>query len=45
MRVFRASSCHLATDGLASKARLASIYQVEKFSDHAPLTINYDFKL
>jgi len=36
---------HLATDGLASTARTASIYKAEKFSDHAPLTIGYDFKL
>jgi len=34
---------HLATDGLASLARTASIYKAEKFSDHAPLTIGYDF--
>jgi|GEM_PF-2026657 len=45
MRGFCASSCDLATDGLASKARIASIYKVGKFTDHAPLTINYDFKL
>ena len=36
---------HLATTGLASLARTASIYKDEKFSDHAPLTIGYDFKL
>ena len=36
---------HLATNGLASMARTASIYKSEKFSDHAPLTIGYDFKL
>ena len=36
---------HLATNGLASMARTASIYKNEKFSDHAPLTIRYDFKL
>jgi exodeoxyribonuclease-3 len=36
---------HLATNGLASRARTASIYKAEKFSDHAPLTIGYDFKL
>jgi len=36
---------HLATAGLASTARTASIYKAEKFSDHAPLTIGYDFKL
>ena len=36
---------HLATSGLASLARTASIYKDEKFSDHAPLTIGYDFTL
>ncbi len=36
---------HLATDSLASLARTASIYKGEKFSDHAPLTIAYDFSL
>jgi exodeoxyribonuclease-3 len=36
---------HLATPGLAAKARVASIYKDRKFSDHAPLTIDYDFKL
>jgi len=35
----------LATAGLASTALTASIYKAEKFSDHAPLTIRYDFKL
>ncbi|MEO8855374.1 MAG: exodeoxyribonuclease III [Burkholderiaceae bacterium] len=36
---------HLATDAVASKARTASIYKAEKFSDHAPLTVDYDFTL
>jgi exodeoxyribonuclease-3 len=35
----------LATPGLAAKARSASIYKDERFSDHAPLTIDYDFSL
>lgn len=35
----------LATSGLAATARTASIYKAEKFSDHAPLTIGYDFNL
>jgi len=35
----------LATVGLASLAKTASIYKTEKFSDHAPLTIAYDFTL
>jgi exodeoxyribonuclease-3 len=36
---------HLATPGLAALAKTASVYKDEKFSDHAPLTIGYDFKL
>jgi exodeoxyribonuclease-3 len=34
---------HLATPGLASGAKSAAIYKGEKFSDHAPLTIEYDW--
>jgi exodeoxyribonuclease-3 len=34
---------HLATPALAELARSESIYKGEKFSDHAPLTIEYDF--
>ena len=36
---------HLATPGLAALAKQESIYTEKKFSDHAPLTIDYDFKL
>ncbi|MBU6260036.1 MAG: exodeoxyribonuclease III [Burkholderiales bacterium] len=36
---------HLATPGLAAKARQAQIYTAQRFSDHAPLTIDYDFTL
>jgi exodeoxyribonuclease-3 len=36
---------HLATPGIAAKARHASIYLAQRFSDHAPLVIDYDFKL
>ena len=36
---------HLATQGLASGAQSAAIYKTEKFSDHAPITIGYDFSL
>ena len=35
----------LATPGIASFARLESIYKAEKFSDHAPLTIEYEFSV
>ena len=33
---------HFATPGIASKATRASIYTAKRFSDHAPLTIDYD---
>lgn len=36
---------HVATPGVAAKARAASIYKEERFSDHAPLTIDYDVAL
>jgi exodeoxyribonuclease III len=36
---------HLATPKLAAKARAASIHKASRFSDHAPLTIDYDFSL
>jgi exodeoxyribonuclease-3 len=36
---------HLATPALADKARNESIYKAEKFSDHAPFTVEYDFSL
>jgi len=36
---------HLATPALAEKARSEAIYKAEKFSDHAPITIEYDFQL
>jgi len=33
----------IATPGIAAKARAASIYKAQRFSDHAPLTIDYDY--
>ena len=36
---------HLATPGIAAKARREHIYLEQRFSDHAPLVIDYDFKL
>ena len=36
---------HLATPGLAATAKRESIYLDQRFSDHAPLTIDYGFKL
>lgn len=34
---------HVATPGIAATARNAAVYKDERFSDHAPLTIRYDF--
>ncbi|MBA4175822.1 MAG: exodeoxyribonuclease III [Leptothrix sp. (in: Bacteria)] len=36
---------HLATPGIAAKARREHIYLEQRFSDHAPLIIDYDFNL
>jgi len=36
---------HLATAGLAATSKNASIYKEKKFSDHAPVTIDYGFTL
>lgn len=35
----------IATPGVAAKATHASVYKTEKFSDHAPLIIDYDWSL
>jgi exodeoxyribonuclease III len=35
----------IATPGIAATATKASIYLDEKFSDHAPLIIDYGFEL
>ena len=36
---------HLATPALAALARSENIYKDVKFSDHAPVTVDYDFTL
>ena len=36
---------HFATPALAATAKRAAIFLDQRFSDHAPLTIDYDFKL
>ncbi len=36
---------HLATPALAATAKAEHIYLKQRFSDHAPLVIDYDFKL
>ena len=35
----------VCTPGLGKLAKSAAIYKAERFSDHAPLTIDYDFSL
>ncbi|MFN7086656.1 MAG: exodeoxyribonuclease III [Burkholderiales bacterium] len=36
---------HIATPGVAATARRAAVYKEQRFSDHAPLTIDYEFEL
>jgi len=36
---------HLATPALAEQARAVDIYKDQKFSDHAPVTVQYDLTL
>jgi exodeoxyribonuclease III len=36
---------HLATAGLAQRARAAQVYKDQRFSDHAPLTVDYEWAL
>ncbi len=36
---------HIATPGIAARAVREAIYKDERFSDHAPLTIEYDYTL
>jgi exodeoxyribonuclease-3 len=35
----------IATPGIAARARAASIYKTKRFSDHAPLIVDYDYEL
>jgi exodeoxyribonuclease-3 len=35
----------MATPGIAAKATAATIYKAERFSDHAPLIIDYEYEL
>ena len=32
---------HVASSGMAQRARSAQVYKQQKFSDHAPLTVEY----
>jgi exodeoxyribonuclease-3 len=36
---------HLATPAMAERAHSEHIYKGQKFSDHAPITVGYDFHL
>lgn len=36
---------HLVSEGIGATARASSIYKQQKFSDHAPLTVEYDYTL
>ena len=36
---------HLATPAIGLTARSAAIHKTQRFSDHAPLTIDYDWML
>jgi exodeoxyribonuclease-3 len=36
---------HLATPTVAQAARVSTIYKETRFSDHAPLTIEYEMDL
>jgi exodeoxyribonuclease III len=36
---------HIATPRIAALARKEAIYKTEKFSDHAPITVEYDLSI
>ena len=36
---------HISTPGIANTAKKTAIYKEERFSDHAPLTVDYDWKI
>ncbi len=43
--VFCRMHYHLATPGVAAAARAASVFKAQRFSDHAPLIVDYDWGL
>ena len=45
MRVFRATRYQIATPGIAATAKTADIYVDQRFSDHAPVIVDYDVRL
>jgi exodeoxyribonuclease-3 len=36
---------HIATPAFADTAKKVAIYKDQRFSDHAPLTIDYDYEM
>jgi exodeoxyribonuclease III len=36
---------HITTPGIAASAKRAAVYKEERFSDHAPLTVDYDWSI
>ena len=36
---------HISTPGIGSTAKKTAVYKDERFSDHAPLTVDYDWKI
>lgn len=36
---------HITTPGIAASAQKTSVYKDERFSDHAPLTVDYDWEI
>lgn len=36
-------SYQIATPGIAARATAASVYKDQRFSDHAPLIVDYDY--
>ena len=45
MQVFCATDYQIASPGLAAKAVQAGVFKEWRFSDHAPLTIDYDWNV
>jgi len=45
MWVLCESDYHLATRALAEAAQRTAVFKDQRFSDHAPLTVEYGFKL
>ena len=39
------SDYQIATPGLAATAREVAVYKAQRFSDHAPLTVDYEFNV